>query len=159
MIIVSACLAGVNCRYDGCLLENKLIKKLVSARQAIPLCPEVMGGRPVPRAPAEIKGGTGEDVLTGKAGIIDREGRNVTQEVITGVNYVAAAAKRMNVRIFILKTKSPTCGYGQVFDGTFTGKLVPGNGVMAAALLREGIKIYTEHDCGGLIDELLEKNS
>jgi uncharacterized protein YbbK (DUF523 family) len=158
LIIVSACLAGANCRYDGCLIENKLIKKLVASRQAMPLCPEVMGGRTVPRAPAEIKGGAGENVLTGKVKIIDKDNNDVTQEILNGVKYVVAAAKRMGVKIFILKTKSPTCGYGEIFDGTFTGKLVPGNGVLTDALLKEGIKIYTEKDCGSLVDELLEKN-
>jgi uncharacterized protein YbbK (DUF523 family) len=159
MIIVSACLAGVNCRNDGCVLENPIIKKLVSSRQAMPLCPEVLGGRPVPRAACEITGGTARDVLTGgTAKVKDKDGRDVTEEILTGSLFVAAAAKRMNVAAVILKTKSPTCGCGKIYDGTFTGKLISGNGVLAEALLGEGIKVYTEEDCGALADELLDKN-
>jgi uncharacterized protein YbbK (DUF523 family) len=156
MIIVSSCLAGVACRHDGKSKETEKIRRLVSERKAIPLCPEVMGGRPVPRAVCEIIGGTAEDVLAGRAKVMDKDGKDVTEEVVTGAKYVVAAVKRMNVTAAILKTKSPSCGKGKIYDGTFTGKLIDGDGVLAAALLKEGIKVYTEEDCGPLVDELLK---
>jgi uncharacterized protein YbbK (DUF523 family) len=156
MIIVSACLAGVNCRHDGKIIENKLIQKLVSRRLAIPLCPEVLGGRPVPRVACEIIGGTAEQVLTGTAYVRDKNGKDVTTEIQDGVKNVMKAVSRMNVTAVILKTKSPTCGKGKIFDGTFTGKMIDGVGVLTAALLNEGVKVYTEEDCADFAQELLK---
>ena len=155
MIIVSACLAGVNCRHDGRNKENTLIQKLISKRLAVPLCPEVLGGRPVPRPPCEITGGTAAQVLDGAAYVRDKNGRDVTQEVLDGVKIFMKAVARMNVTAVILKTKSPTCGRGKVHDGTFKGKMIDGNGVLTAALLKEGVKVYTEEDCGEFAKELL----
>ena len=148
MIIVSACLAGAACRHDGRAKEDTRIKNLAAKGLAMPLCPEVMGGRTVPRTPCEIKNGTGADVLEKKASVVDRDGNDVTAEVVEGAMQVVAAAKRLIVTAAILKTKSPACGRGLIYDGTFTGKLVEGNGVLAEALIREGIKVYTEEDCG-----------
>jgi uncharacterized protein YbbK (DUF523 family) len=155
MIIVSACLAGVNCRYDGKNRENALIQKLISKRLAVPLCPEVLGGRPVPREACEIIGGTAAQVLAGTACVRDKNGKDVTEEVLDGVKIFMKAVARMNVTAVILKTKSPTCGRGKVHDGTFTGKMIDGNGVLTAALLKEGVKVYTEEDCGAFAKELL----
>jgi uncharacterized protein YbbK (DUF523 family) len=156
LIIVSACLAGVKCRYDGKPIENRLIQNLVSKRLAIPLCPEVLGGRPVPRVPCEITGGTAVQVLDKTAYVRDKNGKDVTEEVLDGVKSVIKAVTRMNVTAVILKTKSPTCGKGRIYDGTFTGKMIDGNGVLTAALLKEGIKVYTEEDCAGFAEELLK---
>ena len=156
MILISACLCGVNCRHDGCVIENKLLKKLVGLRKAIPLCPEVLGGRTVPREPAEIVGGTAEDVMSGKAKIKDKTGKDVTNDIVTGVLYAVAAVKKMGIKKAILKTKSPTCGMGKIFDGSFSGKLIDGNGILTAALLKEGVVVYTEDNCTSLVDELLE---
>jgi uncharacterized protein YbbK (DUF523 family) len=156
MIIVSSCLAGVKCRHDGKSKEAELIRKLVHERKAIPLCPEVMGGRPVPRTPCEITGGTADDVLAGSAKVMDKKGNDVTAEIVEGAKIVAAAVKRMNITAVILKTKSPSCGRGKIYDGTFSGKLIDGNGILTAVLLREGIKVYTEEDCGPLVEELLK---
>lgn len=155
MIIVSSCLAGVNCRYDGESREAEMIRKLVHERKAIPLCPEVMGGRPIPRDPCEITGGTADDVLAGRAKVVDKNGKDVTAEMVEGAKYVLAAAKRMNVTAFILKTKSPSCGKGKIYDGTFSGTLIDGNGILTALLMKEGIKVYTEEDCGPFVEELL----
>lgn len=159
MILISACLCGVNCRHDGFIIENKLLKKLVSMRKAIPLCPEVLGGRGVPREPAEIIGGTAEDVINGKAKVIDASGKDITNEIITGVLYVVGAVKKMGIKSAILKTKSPTCGMGKIFDGTFSGKLIDGNGILAEALLKEHIKVYTEDNYSSLVDELLGEDN
>ena len=158
VILVSACLCGVNCRHDGNMIDNQLLKKLVAQKKAIPLCPEMLGGRGVPRYPAEIVGGSAEDVINGRAKIKDRMGKDVTNETIAGVLYVVAAVKRMGIKNAILKTKSPTCGMGKIFDGSFSGKLIDGDGILTAALIKEGIKIYTENDCSTLVKELLEEN-
>ena len=155
MIIVSACLAGVNCRHDGKNRENPIIQKLISNHLAVPLCPEVLGGRPVPRVPCEITGGTAEQVLSGTAFVRDKNGKDVTAEVLDGVKIFMKAVARMNVTAVILKTKSPTCGRGKVHDGTFTGKMIDGNGVLTAALLKEGIRVYTEEDCEAFAKGLL----
>lgn len=126
---------------------------------AVPLCPEVLGGRPVPRTPCEITGGTAADVLDGKAKVKDKDGRDVTVEILEGVKSFIKAARRMNVDAVILKTKSPTCGSGLVYDGTFSGNLIKGNGVLAEALEREGIKVYNEENCASLADALLGKGA
>lgn len=154
--MVSACLAGVNCRHDGKTIGNKLIQKLVGRRLATPLCPEVLGGRPVPRTACEISGGTGMQVLSGAAKVMDQNGIDVTAEIKDGVTNVMKAVRRMNITAVILKTKSPTCGKGKIHDGTFTGKTIDGNGVLTAALISEGIKVYTEEDCEAFAEELLK---
>lgn len=158
MILVSACLCGVNCRHDSRIIENKKIKELVIRRKALPLCPEVLGGRSVPRAPAEIIGGTAEDVINGLAKIKDISGNDVTNETMTGVMVVVATVKRLGIKKAILKTKSPTCGKGKIFDGTFSGKLIDGNGVLTTILLKEGIEVFTENNCENLVEALLNED-
>ncbi|MCX8093153.1 MAG: DUF523 domain-containing protein [Candidatus Goldbacteria bacterium] len=157
MILISACLCGVNCRHDGCIIENEKLQKLVSQRKALPLCPEVLGGRSVPREPAEIVGGSADDVINGFAKVMDITGKDVTDETITGVLYVVATVKKLGIKTAILKTKSPTCGMGKIFDGSFSGKLIDGNGILTAALLKEGIDVYTEDNCAELVKKLLNE--
>ena len=144
MILVSACLAGVKTRYDGEDRLNEKIRALVVSGKAIPLCPEVMGGRGIPRESVEITGGSGEQVLEGAARVVDKKGADHTGEILLGVWEFVRAAKSMGVTKVILKTKSPTCGYKKIYDGTFTGKMINGNGVLSAALEKESIKICTE---------------
>jgi uncharacterized protein YbbK (DUF523 family) len=158
MIVVSACLAGVACRHDGSSKTNEIIQKLAGKKLAVPLCPEVLGGRPVPRVTCEITGGTAAQVLDGAAKVTDKDGKDVTAQILEGVKIVLKAAKKMNVTAAILKTKSPTCGMGRVYDGTFTGKMINGNGVLAEALLREGVKVYTEENFEVFAEALLKEN-
>lgn len=146
MIVVSACIAGVECRYDGTSKLDENILKLVARRKAIPLCPEMLGGRKVPREPVEIINGDGEDVLDGKAFVKDKNGNDVTKEILDGIKEFMLTIDRLGVKMVILKTKSPTCGYGKIYDGTFNNVLKDGNGVLAAALKRKGITIYTEEN-------------
>lgn len=159
MILISACLCGVNCRHDGCIIENQLLKKLVALKKAIPLCPEILGGRGVPRQPSEIVGGSADDVINGMAKIIDKTGVDLTSEILTGVLQVVATAKKLEIKKAVLKTKSPACGMGKIFDGTFSGKLTDGNGILTTALIKEGIEVYTEDNCSTLVDELLNENN
>src|SRR5690554_5343526 len=106
--IVSACFAGVNCRYDK--KHNKIdkIRKLVREGKAIPVCPEQMGGLPTPRNPAEIVGGDGDDVLDGKAKVIDNQGNDVTQQFVEGAREALAMAQAVGATEAILKERSPS---------------------------------------------------
>ena len=140
MILVSACLAGINCAWDGKNRLNKEIKRLVDNKLAIPLCPEVLGGRDIPRTKAEIKSGSGEDVLDGKAKVFDENGKDLTDEFLKGAYLVLLDAKKHSIKKAVLKSKSPSCGVGSVYDGSFSGNLVRGDGVSAALLKREGLE-------------------
>lgn len=138
MIIVSACLAGIRCRHDGKDAAVKEVKSLVGEGKALPVCPEQLGGLPTPRSPVEIVNGHGEDVLRGKARVIDKEKKDVTREFLKGAQAVANLAKLVRARRAILKAGSPSCGCGWIKR---KGHLVKGNGVAAALLLRAGIEI------------------
>lgn len=146
MILVSACLAGICCKYDGGNNGIPLIKELVRQGKAIPLCPEQLGGLPTPRMPAEIKGGSARDVLQGKALVVRKDGADVTENFIRGAGEVLKFCREMGIRCAILKSKSPSCGKGLVYDGTFSGKLVEGNGVTAQLLIDSGIEVMTEEE-------------
>ncbi|MDK2902775.1 MAG: hypothetical protein PWP48_1928 [Clostridiales bacterium] len=141
MYIVSACLAGVNCKYNGGHNADPRIKKLIEEGKAIPICPEQLGGLTTPRRPAEIKGGTGSDVLIGKARVIDADGLDVTEAFVKGAQEVLKLARLAKANKAILKAKSPSCGCGFIYDGSFSGKLIEGNGVTAQILIDNGIEI------------------
>ncbi len=140
MILVSACLTGVDCAWDG---KNKLvpeIKAILDKDQAIPVCPEVLGGRKIPRTKTEILFGSGEDVLDGRAKVLDENGKDVTGEFIKGALEALCIARKNNIKKAILKSKSPSCGSGMIYDGSFKGRLVKGDGVTVALFKREGIE-------------------
>lgn len=146
-IMVSACLVGENCRYNAeCLEAVPELLRLVEEGRAVPVCPEVMGGAPVPREPCEIRGGDGFDVLDGRARVFDRCGADVTGIFLAGAAAVLDAARRDGVRTAVLKERSPSCGSSMIYDGSFTGKRVPGSGCTAALLAREGIAVYSEEN-------------
>ncbi|MCK4545982.1 MAG: DUF523 domain-containing protein [Candidatus Eisenbacteria sp.] len=142
MILVSACLAGMACRYDGAADPDEDILKLVREGRAVPICPEQAGGLPTPRTPAEIVGGAGEDVLDGNARVVDEEGRDRTTEFLRGADEALALALRVGGTRAILRQHSPSCGYGWL---RIRGKSAPGNGVTAACLLRAGIEVEARH--------------
>ncbi|WP_026486162.1 DUF523 domain-containing protein [Caldanaerobius polysaccharolyticus] len=141
MLIVSACLAGLNTRYDGKGCIDEKVYKLIKEGKAIPVCPEQLGGLSTPRCPSEICGGTGCDVLDRRARVITSDGRDVTENFVRGAYEVLKLAKAVRAKKAVLKAKSPSCGWGSVYDGTFTGNLIRGNGVTAELLMREGIDI------------------
>ena len=132
--LVSACLAGVPCRYDGGAKPDPAIVRAVAEGRALPACAEVAGGLPTPRPPAEIRGGDGADVLRGTARVVTEQGADVTAGV-------ADEAVARGVRAAVLQPRSPSCGCGRVYDGSFSGGLVDGDGVLAAALRARGIGV------------------
>lgn len=146
MIIVSACLAGVKCRYDGSGVPNGGVQKRMAEGRAIPVCPEQLGGCSTPRPAAEIQGGTGADVLEGKCRVMNNLGEDVTGKFIKGAEEVLEIAKAAGATKAILKARSPSCGRGAIYDGTFSGRRIPGNGVTVELLKRNGIEVITEDD-------------
>ncbi|SMB93019.1 Uncharacterized conserved protein YbbK, DUF523 family [Thermanaeromonas toyohensis ToBE] len=143
-ILVSACLAGYHCKYNGGSNLVPEIKELVTRRQAIPVCPEKLGGLSIPRPPAEIQGGDGFDVLEGRARVVDKEGRDVTAAFLQGARATAELARALGTRVAILKERSPSCGIRAIYNGTFSGCTRTGCGVTAALLLRQGLQLFSE---------------
>ncbi|MGL4730243.1 MAG: DUF523 domain-containing protein [Clostridium sp.] len=155
MIIVSACLCGVNCKYNGGNNLDERVLKLLQQGKAIPVCPEQLGGQETPRVAHEIINGTGAMVLDGKARILSPDGNDdATDEFLKGANETLNIAKNIGAQYAILKARSPSCGFGKIYNGTFTGEKVEGSGVTAELLHRNGIEIYTEEN----LHEFLEKN-
>jgi uncharacterized protein YbbK (DUF523 family) len=144
--IVSACLAGINCTYNGKNKLNPHIRALIKNGLAVPVCPEVLGGSGVPRERCEISGGDGERVLAKKAAVITLSGKDITPRMISGARKTLAIAKTLGIERAILKSRSPSCGCGVIYDGTFKGNLKKGDGVTAALLLKNGITIFNEKD-------------
>ncbi|MGN1401960.1 MAG: DUF523 domain-containing protein [Bacillus sp. (in: firmicutes)] len=146
MMLVSACLAGCACRYDGKSCSFGSLPEPRSDGEIKLVCPEMAGGLPTPREPAEIQGGTGADVLEGKARVITVSGKDVTDAFLKGAYEALRIAKEQKAFAVMLKQKSPSCGCGQIYDGTYSGTIRAGDGVTAALLRKEGFKIYTEQN-------------
>jgi uncharacterized protein YbbK (DUF523 family) len=143
MKIVSACLAGENCKWSGGNSLNSAVRRMVELGEAVPACPEVLGGLPVPRTAAEIRGGTGLDVLEGRAKVVDSEGNDVTRPFVSGAEEFLRLAKERGATEAILKSRSPSCGCGSTFDGTFSHTFIEGDGITAALLKRNGIRVVS----------------
>lgn len=144
MIIVSACLAGIYCKYDGSDNFVPEIREMIARGDALPVCPEQLGGAPTPREAAEINGFTGEDVLNGKGKVITKSGIDKTEAFIKGAEEVLKLAKLTGTTKAILKERSPSCGSSYIYDGTFSGRKICGKGVTAALLTANGIKVISE---------------
>lgn len=143
MKLVSACLVGVNCNYEGKnWLDPKMLEEFKKGN-LFPVCPEVLGGLSVPRVPAEIQGGDGSDVLSGKAKVINEKGTDVTSQFVAGATAALKFAQTIGAKEALLIERSPSCGCGLIFDGTFSDKCVEGNGVTAALLEKNGIKVIS----------------
>ena len=137
-VVVSACLAGISCRYDGGDSLNAELMESLSDSTIVPLCPEQLGGLPTPRQPSEICGGTGKEVLSGKASVISSEGDDLTESFIRGAKEGLKIVKLSVAKRVFLKEKSPSCGVAQIKRGGIT---IEGSGVFAALLKMEGMKI------------------
>ena len=136
MNLVSACLVGINCKYNGGNNYNEKVLELVKTGMAIPVCPEQLGGLMTPRNPSEI---VNDKVMM-------NDGTDVTSNYERGAQEVLELCKKLNITKVILKSNSPSCGYGTIYDGTFTGTKVPGNGITTNLLLKNGIEVITEKD-------------
>ena len=136
MIVVSACLAGIKCRYDGGSKPCQKIIELIKQGKAIPVCPEQLGGLPTPRTPTEI---VNNKVLT-------KDGKDKTEEFIKGAKEAIKIIEMANCKEAILKAKSPSCGCGKIYDGTFSEKTKNGDGIFTKMLKEKGIKCTTEED-------------
>jgi uncharacterized protein YbbK (DUF523 family) len=144
-ILVSACLLGHPVRYDGG--AHGPFAPLLRWQQqgrVVALCPEVAGGLPTPRPPAEIAGGQGAQVLDGLIALYDVQGMDVSQAFTAGAHMAEQLVREHGIQIAILKARSPSCGNQQTYDGSFSGQLVAGEGVTAAALRRLGVRVFNE---------------
>lgn len=140
-ILISACLIGEDCRYDGKNCYNDYIQKLKQKYNLIPACAEMLGGLPCPRLPSEKQNDK----------VINTANEDVTNEFTLGAEKVLAIYNENNCIFAILKSKSPSCGYGKIYDGTFSGNLTDGNGVTAQLLINNNIKVYTDKEIEKLV--------
>ncbi len=145
-ILISACLLGERVKYDGGdnLQDSSILKDWSERDMLIPICPEMAGGLPTPRPPAEIQGQDGHAVLDGTAKVQTNDGRDVTPEFVSGAQAALEAARLHNVSLAVLKARSPSCGNEYIYNGQFSGIKKPGSGVTAALLERHGVKVFNE---------------
>ena len=141
-LLISACLLGRNCKYNGGNNYTPLVEALKARYDLVPVCPECFGGLPIPHEPSER---VGDKVLS-------KSGEDVTEPFRRGAEKTLAAAIQQGVTRAVLKERSPSCGCGSIYDGTFTGTVVPGNGVPAELLLSRGVVIYGESRIGELLE-------
>lgn len=146
MILISACLCGLNCKYNGASNEHPLFADMLDRGEVVTVCPEVLGGLPIPRKPTEIINGTGYDVLNGTAPVTSSDGEDFTIPFITGAKRTLELAREYDVNLVILKSNSPSCGVGKIYDGTFTHRLREGCGVTAALLKENGFSVVSDED-------------
>ncbi len=135
-ILVSACLLGLRCRYDGQSKPNGAVLALREKHTLVPCCPEQLGGLPTPRSPSEWQG----------ARIADREGQDVTARYLRGAEEAVSLARALGCELAVLKERSPACGSREIYDGSFSGVLIPGEGSAARALRAAGIPVYGESE-------------
>ena len=138
-VLISACLLGVSCRYDGLSkpLDTKIIENLRSRYHLIPICPEIFGGLPTPRIPAEIQA---------DRRVLRKDGKDITDEYKKGAKEALRLAKLFDCKLAILKERRPSCGSGVIYDGSFTGNKINGDGITAELLKKEGIRIIGESE-------------
>ncbi len=139
--LISACLCGVCCRYDGGCFDYPALRELVKSGLAIPFCPESAGGLPTPRIPCEIV-----QRRDGTQQVISRNGTDCTAQYIAGAQRAHALCQKHGLTVAIFKDGSPSCGVTRIYDGTHTGTRIAGQGITAALLAAQGIQLYTELD-------------
>ncbi len=146
-ILISACLLGDKVRYDGQSLfaSSKIIQGWINEGRVISICPEVSSGMSIPRAPAEINGGDGYDVLSSKISVIEDNGNIVTENFIAGANNALVLCRKNKIDVAVLAEFSPSCGSSSIYSGDFSGKKVNGVGVTAALLVSNGIKVFSQY--------------
>ncbi len=135
-VLVSACLLGENCKYSGGNNDSEAVHEFVKNCTVIPVCPEVLGGLPVPRCPSELVNGV----------VMNKEGESVDRQFREGAEKALAIAKENHAELAILQSRSPSCGVKEVYDGTFSGTKISGQGVFAQLLRKEGIPMIDAED-------------
>lgn len=140
-LLISACLLGTPCRYDGASKKYETVEALSKKYNLIPVCPEVLGGLPTPRTPSERIGDR----------VVMKDGRDVTKNYFDGAKEALKTAKRFGCKKALLKARSPSCSPDMIYDGSFSGTLVKGEGVAAELLRREGITVYSEEELEKLL--------
>ena len=141
-ILVSACLLGENCKYNGGNNKNEDVMALRKYFTLIPVCPECFGNLPIPRLPSEIKDGR----------VLAKDGRDVTDAFVSGAEHTLYIAKEHNCPCAVLKERSPSCGFGTIYDGSFSGTLINGNGITADLLYQNEIQVFGETELSKLIE-------
>ncbi len=140
-ILISACLLGTPCRYDGKSKANPRLQALLEKHQLIPVCPEQLGGLPTPRPASERRGRQ----------VLNHQGQDVTSQYQRGAEEALRLAQLFGCTCALLKERSPSCGSGQIYDGTFSGTLIPGDGLTAQLLKAAGIQVYGESQIDALL--------
>lgn len=152
MYLISACLCGVNCKYNGLNNYNEICDKLLASGKAILVCPEQLGGLPTPRIPSEIIGESSNILNDNNGSVIDKNGNDVTPQFVKGAKETLQIAKKLNIKKAILKDGSPSCGVNYIYDGNFNGTKIKGMGLTAQLLKESSIDIISELELGGNIN-------
>ena len=152
MHLISACLCGVNCKYNGLNNYNEICDKLLASGKAILVCPEQLGGLPTPRIPSEIIGESSNILNYNNGSVIDKNGNDVTPQFVKGAKETLQIAKKLNIKKAILKDGSPSCGVNYIYDGNFNGTKIKGMGLTAQLLKESSIDIISELELGGNIN-------
>jgi uncharacterized protein YbbK (DUF523 family) len=145
-LLISACLLGVACNHEGRGSPRAVVEELELHYRLIPVCPEVLGGLPTPRPAAELQGGDGPAVLAGEAVVVNVDGHDVTAAYRRGAEAAVTLARAAGATRAVLKARSPSCGSSRIYDGTFSRRLVDGQGVTAAALRAAGVEVSSDED-------------
>ena len=140
MILISSCLTGIKCRYNATDSYHQSLLEHVGDNY-LTVCPEILAGFGIPRIPCEIVGGSGADVLNGTARIMDKNGKDITKQILDGAQKALEICLKNNITIAYLPPRSPTCGYGTIYDGSFSSRLITGNGIFAELLMQHGIEV------------------
>lgn len=151
MIVVSSCLAGIKVRYNGTHCLHTKIQQLIQEQKAVAVCPELLGGFQIPRESAEIIGGNGYDVLEGKAKVMEKSGKEVTNLYIEGAYKTWELVSGLQASIVVLKENSPSCGSRMIYNGEFLNKRIEGVGVTTALLRKKGIQVLSEEELSELV--------
>lgn len=144
---MSACLLGKRVRYDGGSLAvtGQIVEQWLSEGRVISVCPEVEAGMSIPRRPAEIFKGNGDNVLKGEADVVEKDGGTVTRDFLAGASIALDLCNKFNIKIAVLAEFSPSCGSSAVYDGSFSGRKTPGMGVTAALLRQHGVQVFNQY--------------
>ena len=155
-VLVSACLIGVNVRYNGRVTgyESSLLGDWKLRGRLVPFCPEVGGGLPVPRPCSEISGYDGRSVLLGHARVMNIKGKDVTQYFLTGAQKALELARLHNIKLSVLKDGSPSCGSTYIYDGSFSGIKKPGKGITTVLLEENSIRVFSEREIPEAVEYL-----